>query len=77
MRADSTISRMTLVRTGSVTHAHNFDQRFFDLPLRGSGTYRGATVPADGRTASPGFYMLFVFNSAGVPSVARVVRVGK
>lgn len=77
VRADSTISRMTLVRTGSVTHAHNFDQRFFDLPLRGSGPYRGSTAPADGRTAPPGFYMLFVFNSAGVPSVARVVRVGE
>lgn len=76
VRADSTISRMTLVRTGSVTHAHNFDQRFFELALRGSGAYRSAMVPTDGRTAPPGFYMLFVFNGAGVPSVARVVRVG-
>jgi PKD repeat protein len=34
------------------------------------------TAPPNGNIAPPGYYMLFVLNSAGVPSLARFVRIG-
>lgn len=76
VRANTSISRVTLVRMGSATHAHNFDQRFIELRLGGSGSTRTVDAPLDAQTAPPGFYMLFVLNASGVPSVAKVVRLG-
>jgi hypothetical protein len=75
--ATSPISRVTLVRAGSVTHTVDFDQRFIDLPLSQTpGFVRFATAPADANAAPPGFYMMFVFDWNGVPSVASMVRIG-
>lgn len=75
--ATSPISRVTLVRAGSVTHTVDFDQRFVDLPLSQTpGFVRFATAPADANVAPPGFYMMFVFDWNGVPSVASMVRIG-
>jgi hypothetical protein len=34
------------------------------------------TPPSDARLAPPGYYMLFVLDAAGVPSMARIVRLG-
>ena len=67
------ISRVTLVRTGSATHAFNPDQRFLDLGFVQSGQSLAVQLPANVNV--PGYYMLFVFNQAGVPSVAWIVQV--
>ena len=32
-------------------------------------------APANANLAPPGYYMLFIVNSAGVPSVAKFVRI--
>jgi len=71
-----TISRATLVKTGTVTHTVDFDQRFIELSFRQSGGQLTLTAPATGNIAPPGNYLLFVFNSSGVPSVAKVIRLG-
>jgi galactose oxidase len=69
------IARVALVRPGSVTHSMHFDQRYVDLQYtKGSGVLN-ATAPANGNEAPPGWYMLFVLNSTGVPSVASWVHV--
>lgn len=70
------VSRVTLVKTGSATHTVDFDQRFLPLIHTASGTQLSVTMPANANLASPGYYMLFVFNSAGVPSVARIIKLG-
>ena len=70
------ISRVTLVKTGSTTHSFNMDQRFLDLTFSGTGPRLAVQVPTRGADAPPGFYMMFVFNEADVPSVAKIVRVG-
>ncbi|MBT9608425.1 MAG: DUF1929 domain-containing protein [Aquabacterium sp.] len=72
----SGVSKVTLVKTGSATHTVDFDQRFLNLAYTASGTKVNVTLPASARIAPPGNYMLFVFNSAGVPSVARIVKLG-
>jgi hypothetical protein len=78
------VKRVTLVKTGSVTHANNFDQRFMDLTFAPNSDEYGnirsnqitVQAPANSNIATPGFYMLFVFDQAGTPSMARIVKVG-
>jgi hypothetical protein len=65
----STITRVALLRPAATTHADNFDQRYIDLTFTlGAGTIK-ATAPANGNVAPPGYYMLVIVNSNGVPSV--------
>ena len=68
------ITRVALIRTGSVTHA--FDENARAMSLDFSQTVGGVQVqmPADGNLAPPGYYMLFLVNAQGVPSVASLVR---
>ena len=70
------ISRVTLVKTGSATHTVDFDQRFLALTYTASGTTLAIKAPTNANVAPPGYYMLFVFNSAGVPSVAKIIKLG-
>jgi hypothetical protein len=70
----SSISKVTLVALGSVTHGFNMGQRFVSLSFTsGSGTL---TVPSqlDRYKAPPGYYMLFILNGSGVPSVAKIIQ---
>jgi hypothetical protein len=70
------ISRVTLLRTGAVTHTINLDQRFLSLGFTQAGQTLTITLPTtDPNVVLPGYYMLFVFDQAGMPSVARIIRV--
>ncbi len=70
------ISKVTLLRLGSSTHAFNTGQRIHDLPFtRGAGVIT-VTAPANRVEAPPGHFMLFVLNDLGVPSIAPIVHVG-
>ncbi|MCX7227725.1 MAG: DUF1929 domain-containing protein [Burkholderiales bacterium] len=68
------IARLTLIKTGSITHSFGMDQAFLELPFIRSGNTISATVPDSGGDLTPGFYMVFVLDTAGVPSVARTAR---
>ena len=75
--AQDQISRVTLVKTGSTTHARNMDQRFLELTFTANGAGQlTVQAPARAGDATPGAYMLFVINTQGVPSVASVVSIG-
>ena len=69
------ISKVALVRTGSVTHAFNFDQGFMNLPFSQAGEQLSIDIDRPSTVLRPGFYMLFAFDVHGVPSVAHIVRV--
>jgi hypothetical protein len=59
-----------LVRNGTVTHSFGMDQRMVGMSFTtGSGSLT-VTAPPNGNIAPPGYYMLFILNSSGVPSVA-------
>ena len=68
------VSRAVLVAPGAVTHDNDMSQRVVPLatPVAGDG---GITLqaPASGNEAPPGYYMLFVLDANGTPSVARFV----
>ena len=66
---------MTLVKTGSVTHGWNMEQRFLELAFGANGGSLAVQAPASRNDAPPGTYLLFVFDTAGVPSLGRIVRI--
>jgi hypothetical protein len=71
----ASIRKVGLIRLGSQTHSVEMEQRYLPLSFTaGNGTLT-ASVPANLHTAVPGVYMLFIVDSAGVPSVARMVRI--
>lgn len=78
VEATESITRVTLVRSGAVTHSFNNEARFFDLPIAEEGNSNIVTVhsPASANIAPPGHYMLFVWNASGVPSVAKIIHIG-
>jgi hypothetical protein len=69
-----TISKVALVRSGSVTHSFDMGQRFMNLSFTQSGDTLRVHAPANRNIAPPGQYLLFVFDKAGVPSVAQIVE---
>ncbi|RIH92151.1 galactose oxidase-like domain-containing protein [Meiothermus granaticius] len=71
------IARVTFLKLGSATHAFNMGQLFNELQITArSGNQLTVVAPASGRLAPPGYYMLFVLNSSGVPSAAKMVKIG-
>jgi Galactose oxidase-like, Early set domain len=71
----ASVTRVSLVKMGSVTHSVNMDQRFIDLSFTRSGSTLQASLPTNIYRTPPGYYMIFVLNAAGVPSQAKVVRI--
>ena len=69
------VDRVTLVDAGAVTHGVNLQQRFVELAFSATGSTISAEMPVRAAETPPGYYLLFVLNGAGVPSVARIVRV--
>ena len=69
------IAAVRLVRVGSNTHAFDPEQRLIPVPFSQNGTtVTGSLALAPGKVP-PGYYMLFVLNTNGVPAVARIVSV--
>ena len=70
------IASVALMRPGSVTHAFNEDQLF--VPLAFTPGIGGLTIqaPATGNVAPPGYYMIFIVDANGVPSMAPFASVG-
>jgi hypothetical protein len=73
----ASITRGTLIRLSSVTHAFNFSQVIYPLTFtETSATTIRADAPAGATLAPAGPYMLFLLSPKGVPSLARMVMVG-
>jgi hypothetical protein len=71
------IQSVVLVKPGSDTHAYDMEQRLVGLPFTPTSGALTVTAPPNSNVAPPGYYMLFVLNRAGVPSVARFVQVSQ
>ncbi|HTB93375.1 MAG TPA: galactose oxidase-like domain-containing protein [Candidatus Sulfotelmatobacter sp.] len=71
----ASISGVVLMRDGAVTHAFDMDQRYVGLSFTAGAGVLNVTGPPNGNIAPPGYYMLFILNSAGVPSVATILQV--
>ena len=73
--SSATIGRVSMVKTTSASHSFNMDQRFVELTFHQNGDRLMAQAPTRATDAPPGFYLLFVLNSAGTPSVAKIVKI--
>jgi hypothetical protein len=59
----------------AVTHSSDSNQRLVDVPFERTATGLTLTVPENSNITPPGWYMLFVVDDTGVPSVADWVHV--
>lgn len=64
-----------LVAPGAVTHGNDMHQRAIKLQVQTRTTGLTAVIPNSRQLVPPGYYMLFVLDSAGIPSVAKFVRI--
>jgi hypothetical protein len=68
------IAKVGLVRLGAATHSQDQGQRYIPLNFKPSTGKLTATAPATSNIAPAGYYMLFITDSAGVPSVAKMIQ---
>jgi len=71
------IVHAVLIRPGSPTHAFDQEQRSVAMSFTTGAGSMTVTAPPSGNIAPPGYYMLFVLNSAGVPSIASFVQLAE
>ena len=69
------VTSVSLIRSPSVTHAFDENQRFQFLNFTAGAGKITVQAPANANLAPPGDYMLFLVNGSGVPSVGRFVRI--
>ena len=63
-----------MIRYGAVTHSINMAQVYLPLTFSSGSGSLTVTAPASGNLAPPGYYMLFIVDSNGVPSIAATTR---
>ncbi|CAI7583364.1 unnamed protein product [Penicillium bialowiezense] len=73
------IQSASLIRLGTATHTVNTDQRRIPLDVSTTSIFGSnwkVRLPAEPGILIPGYWMLFVMDSEGVPSVAKIIMVG-
>ncbi|MBT2325244.1 DUF1929 domain-containing protein [Variovorax paradoxus] len=69
------VTKVVLLRSGTVTHGFNMSQRGLECVVSGIGAgVINADMPSDADLAPPGWCLLFILNAGRVPSVGRWVR---
>jgi hypothetical protein len=70
----ASITKVTLIRITSVTHAFNENQRLSMLSFTPGSGALDIAAPANANIAPPGHYLLFIVNGSGVPSIGSIVQ---
>jgi VCBS repeat-containing protein len=68
------ISSVVFMRPGAATHAFDMEQRLVGATFTAGSGVLNVTAPPNSKIAPPGYYMLFLLNSAGVPSIGKFVQ---
>ena len=69
------VTGAVLVAPGATTHGNDMHQRVIKLKVAVRTNGLTVTVPTSAALAPPGYYMLFVLDAAGIPSIARFVQI--
>lgn len=69
------VAKVTLIALSSVTHAFDQNQRLLTLDFEPVQQGLRVEAPANNNAAPPGYYMLFLVDGQGVPSVAHMLQV--
>lgn len=70
------ISKVTISTLASVTHATDWNQHFMELPFTRNGDTISINTPANRNLAPDNYYMVFLVDNRGVPSEAKIVKLG-
>ncbi len=70
----ASIASVVFMRPGSVTHNFDQSQSYRPLSFARTGDTLDIVAPATVHDAPPGYYMLFLVDSFGVPSIAEFVQ---
>jgi hypothetical protein len=66
----------SIIRPGVTTHSFDNSQRLVDLVISAqAGGQISTAAPPDATLAPPGWYMLFLIDNTGVPSVATWIHI--
>ncbi len=68
------IAKAVIIKLGATTHALDTSQRSLSLNFVAAPGGISVTMPSSANAAPPGYYQLFLVNAAGVPSVAKFIR---
>lgn len=68
------ITSVVLMRPGAPTHAFDMEQRLVGLSFTAGSGVLNVTAPPNSNIAPPGYYLIFLLNASGVPSVAQFVQ---
>jgi fibronectin type 3 domain-containing protein len=68
------IGSVVLMRIGSVTHNFNMSQNYVPLIFQVATGGLNVQGPPNSNLAPPGYYMLFIVTTGGIPSVAPIVN---
>jgi hypothetical protein len=71
----ASVTGVTLIRLSSVTHSFNQEQRILRLSFTTTTGGLTVTAPSSPNLCPPGYYLLFLLNGNGVPSIARILQV--
>jgi hypothetical protein len=75
VRTPDTITSAVLMAPGATTHANDMSQRRVEVDVTPSAGGVTIDTPANRSILIPGYYMLFIMNANGVPSVAHWIKV--
>jgi galactose oxidase len=71
VNSNASISKVTLVKSGVMTHGTNLEQYYLEPTQSGTGTTKTIILPSDYYSVPRGRYFVFVWDSNGTPSVAQ------
>jgi hypothetical protein len=72
----ASIDRVNWIRLSAVTHAYNQNQRINRLNFQQTPGGLQISAPAEANLAPPGYYILFILNGSGAPSLGQIMRLG-
>jgi len=70
------IASVALIGLGSVTHATDMNSFYAERPFNITANELIIDAPQNNNEIPPGYYMLFIVNANGVPSVAKILKIG-
>ena len=71
----ASITKVSLIRSPSVTHAFDQNQRFQFLSFTQGAGKITVQAPGNANGTPPGDYLLFILNANGVPSQGKFIRI--
>ncbi len=73
--APNNVARVTMLAPGAVTHEVNMSQRFAELTFTRTASGLDVQAPSNPNIAPPGYYLIFLIGTNGVPSIGSFVQV--